>query len=58
MLRLEDLTVEYPGDSGAVRAVDGISLTVGKGEAFALIGESGSGKTTAALSPPRASAAS
>ncbi len=29
-----------------VRAVDGVSLTINKGETFALVGESGSGKTT------------
>jgi oligopeptide/dipeptide ABC transporter ATP-binding protein len=33
---------------GQVRAVDGVSFTVGRGETFALVGESGCGKTTTA----------
>ena len=31
---------------GAVRAVDDVSFTIGEGETFALVGESGCGKTT------------
>ncbi|MFG3055794.1 ABC transporter ATP-binding protein [Kitasatospora sp. NPDC048239] len=45
LLEVEDLTVEYPG---GVRAVDGVSLTLGAGGALVLLGESGSGKTTVA----------
>ena len=37
-------------DSGVVRAVDGLSVTVGRGETFALLGESGCGKSITALS--------
>jgi oligopeptide transport system ATP-binding protein len=44
---------------GSVKAVDGVSFTVGRGETFALVGESGCGKTTTArvilrLEPPTA----
>ncbi|MFF2624911.1 ATP-binding cassette domain-containing protein [Kitasatospora griseola] len=45
MLTISDLTVEYPG---GVRAVDGVSLALGAGQALVLLGESGSGKTTVA----------
>jgi iron(III) transport system ATP-binding protein len=41
-VRLEKLERDY----GSVRAVDGVSLTVEDGELFALLGSSGSGKTT------------
>ena len=41
-LRIENLTKEY----GAVAAVDRVSLTIAKGELFALLGSSGCGKST------------
>ncbi len=50
LLRLEDLTVEFPLESGSLRAVDHLSLTVDQGEAVGIVGESGSGKTVTALS--------
>ncbi len=57
LLRVEDLEVHFPVRTGlvdtllrrsriVVRAVDGIDLTIHKGEVLALVGESGSGKTT------------
>ncbi len=55
MLELEDLKKYYSLTGGllrrkvgAVKAVDGISLVVKKGETFGLVGESGCGKTTLA----------
>ena len=42
MLRLENVEVAY----GAIRAVKGISISVGPGELVALIGSNGAGKTT------------
>ncbi len=50
MLTLERLTTELATDSGIVRAVDALSLTLRRGETFALVGESGCGKSMTALS--------
>jgi oligopeptide/dipeptide ABC transporter ATP-binding protein len=55
LLRLEDVTKDYPGQrrgfagrSEPVRAVDGVSLEVIKGETLGLVGETGCGKSTLA----------
>jgi oligopeptide/dipeptide ABC transporter ATP-binding protein len=45
ILDVRDLRVELPLSRGTVHAVDGASLTVGPGEAFGLVGESGCGKS-------------
>ena len=48
-LRVEDLQVALDADSGLVRAIDGLSLSIRRGETFALVGESGCGKSMTAL---------
>ncbi|MBQ3282178.1 MAG: energy-coupling factor transporter ATPase [Eubacterium sp.] len=48
MIRCEDLVFEYKSEQGAVRALDGVSLCVKKGEFAAIVGRNGSGKTTLA----------
>jgi peptide/nickel transport system ATP-binding protein len=49
MLAVEHLKVELDAESGLVRAVDGLSLSIERGETFALVGESGCGKSMTAL---------
>ena len=49
VLEVEDLRVVYPGRgrrAEAIKALDGVSLTVRVGETLAIVGESGCGKTT------------
>lgn len=48
VLEISDIAVEFPVKGGAVRALDGVSLRVQKGETVAVVGESGCGKTTLA----------
>jgi peptide/nickel transport system ATP-binding protein len=49
MLHLDDLQVSLDAEAGIVRAVDGLALAIDRGETFALVGESGCGKSMTAL---------
>ncbi|NTU78975.1 MAG: ABC transporter ATP-binding protein [Chloroflexales bacterium] len=50
LLDVRDLSVEFVTSEGAaLRAVDGLSFSLGRGEALGIVGESGCGKTTAML---------
>jgi peptide/nickel transport system ATP-binding protein len=48
-LQARDLKVELDAEAGLVRALDGIRLCIERGETFALVGESGCGKSMTAL---------
>lgn len=51
LLEIENLTVRYRVGGGAtVEALSGVSLALGRGEALGILGESGCGKTTLAMS--------
>jgi len=46
LLNVVDLVKQFPGPSGAVKAVDGVSFELRRSRILGLVGESGSGKTT------------
>ena len=50
ILEVENLTTQFPTASGPVPVVDGLHLTIDRGEVVALVGESGCGKSLTALS--------
>ena len=50
MLEVTDLVVHYETDEGIAEAVNGISFTIEKQKTLGLVGETGAGKTTTALS--------
>ncbi|WP_193337267.1 ABC transporter ATP-binding protein [Devosia beringensis] len=53
LLDIRDLVTEFRTESGVVRAVKGVDLTVEAGQTVAVVGESGSGKSVTSLSVMR-----
>ena len=50
LLDIRNLKTWFKTDDGMVRAVDGVSLSVNRGETLAVVGKSGCGKTVTARS--------
>lgn len=50
LLEIKNLTVEYTTEGDVVHAVNGVDLCIRHGESLGLVGETGAGKTTTALS--------
>jgi oligopeptide transport system ATP-binding protein len=50
VLTVENLSAHFATEDGLVKAVDGISFTLARGESLGIVGESGSGKTVTCLS--------
>lgn len=48
LLEIKDLEVAFNTQSGKVKAVDGVNITLYRGQSLAIVGESGSGKSTTA----------
>ncbi|WP_333651590.1 ABC transporter ATP-binding protein [Lacrimispora sp.] len=49
LIEIKDFSVKFETGRAVAYALNGVNLTIGKGEALGLVGESGAGKTTTAL---------
>src|SRR6516225_6536892 len=49
LLEIRGLKTQFKTDDGMVRAVDGVDLTIDRGETLGVVGESGCGKTVTAM---------
>jgi peptide/nickel transport system ATP-binding protein len=49
MLDVRDLRIHFPTDDGLVKAVDGVSFALERGQTLGIVGESGSGKSVTSL---------
>lgn len=50
ILEIENLTVQFKTDDGVVKALNGVDIQVKRGKTLGLVGETGAGKTTTAMS--------
>ena len=49
LIELRDVSVSFTKGHASVQVLDGVNLTIGRGETVALVGESGSGKSVTSL---------